>query len=920
MLLINKMKKYNNPIIIFFLGIILCGDAFGQNQSKQTLPVVPVGYDAYLMWDRLAYQRIGVRAYMRSTFDRSGGNHGGDASHFLYQTADTFNVTLDVNGSGILYFARYNHWHGSPWHYEVDGKDNIVQESSSQDPTNPVKGSIFLPEHLFPKPLCWTWSDTKGADLMWAPVMFEESFRMAYTRTRYGTGYYIYHQFLPGIKLSQPIISWNKKNEPDKNVLKLISRSGTDIAPRANSVEGNKIGIKEIVKQINIPVKNAVSLLNVTNEAGMIGALEFSVPKKSSIDFGKARIRVTWDNMKHPSIDAPLNLFFGAGTFYNRDGKEYLVKSFPMNVKFTDDEMLLAFYFPMPFFKSAKFEIYGSPIAIENIGFKLRYAPYTDPKSHVAYFHATYKDHPYEHGQDLTLLDTRKTEGGGDWSGHMVGTSFIFSHNADLSTLEGDPRFFFDDSQTPQAQGTGTEEWGGGGDYWGGDNMSLPFAGHPTGAKNEDLAKNEEDKIESAYRFLIADLMPFGKNALIKLEHGPENLSREHYKTVVYWYGVPKPSLIKTDELNIGHIKSETQHNYIANNASSPYKISSRYEWGKDTIYIKPTGKPLAEPTDFIDLEFEADTGSYYIWVRGKDAEHELKKNFWIQFDDKIGTDRQNPEIKNHLGFGNWPQKFSHRFPWTSHDTNAPGVKISFNKPGKHRLRIQPRETNILIDQIWLSKSQHTIPGAQTKHDQHTFEDRGNKSEIIIDASNSVKRYGKIEVITEDSTNTKQIFLKSSYFVAFPEHTQTGRVIKDRSQFELKIDPENVGVMLRRTLDYSFPNQKAEVLIADANSDNWKSAGIWYLAGSNTVVYSNHPRGVEFELGPTLHTVETSNRRFKDDEFLIPASLTEGRSSIRVQIRFIPVNVPLFPGHPVAELGWSEIKYTAYSFVIPDLK
>jgi len=34
------------------------------------------------------------------------------------------------------------------------------------------------------------------------------------------------------------------------------------------------------------------------------------------------------------------------------------------------------------------------------------------------------------------------------------------------STRSKDPRFFFDDSQTPQAYGTGTEEWGGGGDYW----------------------------------------------------------------------------------------------------------------------------------------------------------------------------------------------------------------------------------------------------------------------------------------------------------------------------------------------------------------------------------------------------------------------------------------------------------------------
>src|SRR5215472_13447430 len=48
-------------------------------------PVVPVGADAYLQWERWPYQRLGTRAYLRSTYDRSGGNESADASHFLYQ-------------------------------------------------------------------------------------------------------------------------------------------------------------------------------------------------------------------------------------------------------------------------------------------------------------------------------------------------------------------------------------------------------------------------------------------------------------------------------------------------------------------------------------------------------------------------------------------------------------------------------------------------------------------------------------------------------------------------------------------------------------------------------------------------------------------------------------------------------------------
>ena len=79
-------------------------------------------------------------------------------------------------------------------------------------------------------------------------------------------------------------------------------------------------------------------------------------------------------------------------------------------------------------------------------------------------------------------------------------------------------------------------------------------------------------------------------------------------------------------------------------------------------------------------------------------------------------------------------------------------------------------------------------------------------------------------------------------------------------------------VMLRRKLDYEFPNQRAEVFVAedkpgqDESQREWKPAGIWYLAGSNTCVYSN-PKD---ELGATQHNIQTSNRRFRDDEFLLP--------------------------------------------------
>jgi hypothetical protein len=567
---------------LFLLVILLFSlQVNAQKSSKKSADkplVIPIGLDAYRMWDKLYTQRIGARAYMRSTYDREGGNQSADASHYLFANEEDHNVSVDVKGKGVLYFFRTNHWHGSPWHFIVDGKDNIVKETGTDDPVNAKKvfdKTIFIPNTPFPEPLAWTWSTTKGADLIWTPMPFEESFRLAYSRTRYGTGYYIYHLYANEEDLSQPIKSWDINKAPDQDVVDLINRAGTDIAPQnISKKKGNvKLGQEKLL------------LANIKSSPAVIRTFKLTLPLDKAIDLERLRLLVTWDDSKYASIDAPLCLFFGAGTLYNRENDEYLVKGFPINIRYdyNNKKVELACYYPMPFFRSARFELAGVSPDNAEIAYEIRYEPLTTPVNQSSYFHATYKDIPQpEPGKDMVYLDTRGIEGHDEWSGNFAGTSFIFSHDAFLGTLEGDPRFYFDDSQTPQAYGTGTEEWGGGGDYWGGENMTLPFAGHPCGAREKSEAKHEKDLIESAYRFLIADIMPFGNRAVITFEHGGQNLTNEHYEAVTYWYGLPSPSLIKTDEIDIGNAASENDHAYHSPDASEVSSITSRYEKGID--------------------------------------------------------------------------------------------------------------------------------------------------------------------------------------------------------------------------------------------------------------------------------------------------------------------------------------------------
>lgn len=701
--------------------------------ARAAPPVVPVGLDAYRLWDRLPFLRINTRAYLRSTYDRGGGNEGADASHFLRQDADDRSVALDVEGPGVLYFARANHWHGSPWHYGVDGADHVVAETSTADPEHPVPGSVFTPAAALPSPLTFTWSTTRGADLNWVPIPFTDRLTLAYERTHYGTGYFIYHRFPETPEnLSQPLASWDE-SPPDPAVLAWIGRAGQDLAPTGPEV---------VTAQgtVDLPPSGAVTAFEVAAVPGprSVRALRFHAPKGSAVALAHASLRVTWDDRAAPSIDAPIGLFFGSGSLYNRAGVADLVKASMAGVHFDDTEVTLSFYYPMPFWKRARLELSGAGDAVPGVRWELVTEPFAGAPGQAAYFHATYRDHGVpDPGHDLVLLDTTEAEGGGDWCGHFAGTSFTFSDAAVFTTLEGDPRFFFDDSRSPQGQGTGTEEWGGGGDYWGGQTMTLPFAGHPAGAPSSAAAQSGEDRVESAYRFLVADVMPFGKNARIQLEHGGTDESVERYRTVAYWYGRPGACLVLTDTLHVGDLADEAAHGYVSPSASGVDTLTSRFELGVD-----------------------------------------------------------------HLG----------------------GKEI------------------------------------------------------------------------------------------YPAITDTGRHMTEGSDLTLRIDPSNEGVMLRRELDYGFADQRAQVFVAGTEPGAlFESAGFWYTAGSNACVYSNPPG----ELGGAQHAVETSNRRFREEEFLLPPRLTRGRSAVRLRFRLAPLRQSVLPGGPVPEPAWSEYRYWAYAYLMP---
>ncbi|HEY5948423.1 MAG TPA: DUF2961 domain-containing protein [Kofleriaceae bacterium] len=534
---------------VAFLMVAACGD----NLDAPNVSEVAVGYDAYRQLDALPRIRIGQRAYMRSTFDRSGGNEAADASHFIRAEADGTFTTLDVAGPGMIVFARTNHWHGSPWHYTIDGTEHVIRESSTATPNQPVVDAVFLPTAALPSPLAVTWAETRGADLDWVPKPFLQGLRISDERTHYGTGYYIFQTFADIDRMSKPLTAWNEQSPPG-DVLELFRHAGTDISHAGD----------EHVATIDVPAQGEAPVLELAGPS-MIRSLTIDAASADAVALADVRLTITWDDRALPSVDAPIGLLFAGGSLYNRNRAAVLVAGLLANVRFADDRVHLALYFPMPFRRAARITVRGAGVAVPRVRIAAKSAAHTAALQRDGYFHATFVDHGEPTpGADLVLLDTTTAEGDSEWCGVFAGTSFTFSDRAEFGTLEGDPRFFFDDAKSPQGHGTGTEEWAGGGDYWGLQTSSLPLAGHPTGAASLAGAQEPADAIESAYRFLIADAMPFGRNARIELEHGGDNLSTEHYRTVTYWYGRPSACLVPTDALDVGDPVDEATHHYSA--------------------------------------------------------------------------------------------------------------------------------------------------------------------------------------------------------------------------------------------------------------------------------------------------------------------------------------------------------------------
>jgi hypothetical protein len=308
------------------------------------------------------------------------------------------------------------------------------------------------------------------------------------------------------------------------------------------------------------------------------GTRTFTYPAPFTLDTAtldilkNARIHSYWDGETTPSVDVPLGFFFGIGSSGEGNMKGLLVGVDPTTHMYYN-------YFPMPYGTSARVALVNSSgQTITNATGVTQYNPtvYSNLNTDSGYFVAQYnREAPTTTGRDFVWGNFPSG------TGHVVGSLLTISNTTVDGVLEGDERIFVNSSSyNPQIHGTGTEDVFNGGFYFSKGIFNLPVHGAPLRYVN---AGNRQT---SMYRLELADVMPFEKSLLFKIEHGPSDDLNATYEGAVFAYiAKNKESLVQTDSLQIRNSASETAHNYSITSQTWTGSFTSDY-FGRDVAAV----------------------------------------------------------------------------------------------------------------------------------------------------------------------------------------------------------------------------------------------------------------------------------------------------------------------------------------------
>ena len=298
-----------------------------------------LGIEELYRLDRLAMLRDSIEVASISSYDRTGGNNDGfDGLYSFVRKEEGGLVLADLKGPGIIYRISTPTPTADIVEFYFDGESEPRIEVKLED--------IFNGKHpAFPRPLVGYGG---GGTFCYVPIPYQKSCKI-FIRTELMRFYQINYATYPE---DAPVESFS--SEPSPEYLEHIEKAKTLFAACGGDISSyvTPPGVKpeRIKSKVTLKPGKAVTIFDM-KRPGRITGIRIE-PAEALM--GKERdvvLRAFWDGGRQPAILSPAGDFFG----YAWGGPA--VKSLLVGTADGGDYC----YFPMPFDKSGRIELYAEP-------------------------------------------------------------------------------------------------------------------------------------------------------------------------------------------------------------------------------------------------------------------------------------------------------------------------------------------------------------------------------------------------------------------------------------------------------------------------------------------------------------------------------------------------------------------------------
>jgi hypothetical protein len=514
--------------------------------SAPGLPDEVIGANAMNYMDTLPLMRDLVICREMSTHDKTGGNDNGfsNKAEFVRREGIGRIALMDAAGPGCLYSFWYS-WPNHPgymtrvepvWKLMLGKVKYFFDNEKSPRISIPLRDLVGTHPHTWP--IAVHADDSTGGYITYAPIPFQHGLKVTIGGPMPN---FFNHQWYHLYPMGTRVNTWTGA----ENLSKFSKMWNPSIAEKP-------AGDKYMAPTRTLVLSRGATEIARLKGCGEVRAIRIELPEDDAA-LRDLWLRAFFDGEEDPSIHAPLSLFFAVESRFTR--KEVSKKQ---NVELKslvvgrDEQGLYYFRLPMPYKKSAviKIENRGSDaVTIDRA--RTEYVESCRPGlgRTTGYLRTQFREtDSLTPGRDYVLAEL-----GG--RGHIVGT-VLAVEDTPVSFLEGDERVYTDGGRSPFIMGDATETYFNGSWYFLGEAFACPTHGAPT------FHYHDKGTDITMYRFHLTDLVPYRNGARFSIQHGGLNEVQGKYRSLVFYYGLSEPSLIKSDYINMADENDLSEHDY----------------------------------------------------------------------------------------------------------------------------------------------------------------------------------------------------------------------------------------------------------------------------------------------------------------------------------------------------------------------